>query len=188
MKEPAMAAAKKSGTSNASAKVYGCLSLIVGLVLLVGGICACNAGASIVKEVNEGLVAQKIYFPPKGSPAFAEAVFPDAQEYAGKQVVDGPLAKAYAEDFLGVGLKQMAGGKVLSEISAQLAMDPGNAGLQQLQAGMFQAETSKTLLLVSGYGSWAQGNMMKKGGTYAAVVGGALLVLSGVFYMRAMRP
>jgi hypothetical protein len=180
-----MAAAKKSG--NVSAKIYGCLSLVFGLVLLVGGIAACKGGVSIMKQVNEGLVAQKIYFPPKDNPAFPATVFPDAQQHAGKQVVDGPLAKAYAEDFLDVQLQQMSGGKTLSEVSAQLAMAPGNASLQQLQAAMFQIETSKTLMLSSGYGTWAQGDMMKKGGSLAIVAGAVLLVVAAAAYMRAKR-
>lgn len=170
-----------------SAKVFGCLSAVFAVVLLVGGVLAWQMGASTVKMVDEGLAGSEIYFPPEGDPSFAAEAFPDAQKHAGKQVTNGELAKAYAEDFLGVQLELVGGGKTTSEVSGAAAMDPTNAALQQQAAAMFQLETSMTLMLDAGYGVWVQGTMMKNAGV-AALAGGALLLLvAGAQFMRYAR-
>ena len=182
-----MASANSNSDKRISGKIYGCLSLIVGVVLLVSGLAFYRMGTATIKEVNDGLVAEKLYFPPAGNPAFSAEAFPDAQKYAGKQVVNGDLAKAYAEDFIGVQLELLGNGKVLSEVSNDLAMDPGNAGLQQLQANMFQLETAKTSLLANGYGAGLQGQMIKKAGVAATAAGLVLLVVSAIEFMRAKR-
>lgn len=181
-----MALAKKE-EARVSAKVFCCLSTIVAVVLLVVGVCAWKTGSSAVSMVNQGLTEQKIYFPPAGSPAFAEAAFPAAQKYAGKQVVDGALAKAYAEDFLGVQLKLLGNGKVSSEVAADLAADPQNPMLQQLQATMFQIETSKTLMLSSAYGASVQGTMIKNLGAVALAAAAVLALVAVSQCMRYMR-
>lgn len=177
-----MSVAKKE-EKRVVAKVFYCLSAVAAVVLLaVGGVCW-KAGGDVVSTVNKGLVAEKIFFPPAGSPAFAAEAFPDAQKYAGKQVDDGAKAKAYAEDFLGVQSKLLSGGKTLSEVSAELAMAPTPA-LQQLQGTMFQIETSKGLLLAGGYAGWSQGMMMQKVGAVAVLAGLVMTVVALAQFMR----
>jgi hypothetical protein len=177
-----MALSKKE-EKRVSSRVFGCLNLVVGVVLVVVGVCCWKMGASTITTVNQGLVDQKIYFPPAGSPGFAAEAFPKAQKYAGKQVVDGALAKAYAEDFLGAQLKLVGNGKVSSEVAAALAMDPTNAMLQQQSMTMFQLDTSKTLMLSSGYGAWYQAKMIKNMGLVALIAGLVLLGASAVQMM-----
>jgi hypothetical protein len=181
-----MALSKKE-EQRVSARIFSCLSLLAAVVLLVLGVMAYKMGSQTIKQVNEGLVSQKIYFPPAGSPAFSAEAFPAAQKYAGKQVDDGAKAKAYAEDFLGEQVKLVGGGKTLSEISAAVAADPTNAQLQQLQATMFQMETSRTLMLTSGYGASAQGTMIRCAGLVALVAGLVLLLVAGMQMMRYKR-
>lgn len=176
-----MAASKK--TDGSSMKVLACLSAIFAVVLIVAGFALCKAGNAAVTMVNKGLVEEKIYFPPAG-PMFSEEVFPDAQKYAGKQVKTGDVAKIYAEDYLGPQLKMMGGGKTLSEVSAMVAMDPTNMQLQQMQGAMFQANTSKSLMLGNAYGPWMQGKVMSMLGLWATVLGVLLGIVAVVKYMR----
>lgn len=166
-----------------SSRVFSLLNVVVGVVLLVVGVACWKVGSSTVTMVNQGLVDEKIYFPPAGSPAFAAEAYPDAQKYAGKQVVDGALAKVYAEDFLGVTLKLVGNGKVSSEVNAALAMDPTNVALQQQAATMFQLDTAKSLMLGNGYGAWMQGKTIKNLGMVALVAGAVLVVLSAAQMM-----
>lgn len=181
-----MAVGKKDDTRT-SAKVFSCLSFTVAAVLLVLGIGCWKMGGTVVANVNDELTEQRIFFPPAGNPAFNPDVFPDAQKHAGKQVTDGELAKAYAEDFLDVQLRLVGNGKTTFEVGAALAGDPTNAALQQQQSTMFQLDTSKSLLLVGGYGAWSQGMMMKNTGMLALVAGVVLVLVGGYQWMRYKR-
>lgn len=63
---------------------------------------------------------QKIYFPPKGSPALAPPeIGRHLDQYAGQQLVNGAQAKAYADHFIAVHLNEAAGGKTYAQISSQ---------------------------------------------------------------------
>jgi hypothetical protein len=177
-----MALSKKE-EKRVSARVFGYLSLIVATLLLVVGVVCWKSGGAVVAEVNKGLTEGKVSFPPAGSPGFEAAAFPGAQKYAGKVVNDGPTAKAYAEDLIGVQLKLVGGGKTTSEVSALAAAAPQNVALQQQQGAMFQMDTTKTLLL-GGYGAWSQGKMIQQVGVIALAGAVALLAAAGYQMMR----
>jgi hypothetical protein len=181
-----MALSKKE-EARISSRIFGCLSLVVAVVLLIIGAVCWKTGDAVVADVNKGLKDAKVYFPPADSPGFAAEAFPAAQKYAGKQVDDGKKAKAYADDFLAIQLKLMGAGKTTSEVSALAAADPQNIALQQQQGAMFQVDTTKTLMLSSGYGAWSQGKAMQNVGVAALVGGVALLAVAGVQMMRHKR-
>ncbi|HEV7454484.1 MAG TPA: hypothetical protein VGO07_04455 [Candidatus Saccharimonadales bacterium] len=178
-----MAVGKKED-KKAVAKMFSCLSFIVAAVLLIVGVVCCKTGNMIVTEVNKGLVEERIYFPPAGSPGFVEAAFPAAQKYAGKQVNDGKTAKAYADDFLNVQLTLIGNGKTSFEVGNLAAADPQNAALQQQQAAMFQIDTSKSLLLLGGYGAWVQGMAVRTVGMISLGGAAVLLVVGASQWMR----
>jgi hypothetical protein len=165
------------------AKVFCYLCGVSALAAVVLGVVFWQIGTTMVKTVNKGLTEQKVYFPPKGSPGFDPGAFGAAQKYAGKQVTDGALAKVYAEDYLGVQLNLIGGGKTLSEVSAQAAANPTNPALQQQQAVMFQLVTSKNLFLATGYGTWAQGMLVRSAGIAALGVAVLLAFASLVKFM-----
>jgi hypothetical protein len=181
-----MALSKKEET-RISSRVFGCLSLIVAVVLFVVGVLCWKTGNGVVSEVNKSLAAGKVYFPPAGSPGFDANAFPAAQKYAGQQVDDGLKAKAFAEDLIGVQLKMLGANKTTAEVSALAAADPQNIALQQQQAAMFQLDTTKTLLLASGYGTWSQGKMIQNVGAVALIGGVVLLAAAGWHMMRYKR-
>lgn len=132
--------------------VFMYLSMIVALVLFVVGGLAFWAHSFASNMVRDELVAQKIYFPQKGSPALDPKTYPDLQQYAG-QIVDTPeKARAYADGYIGRHLEQIAGGKTYAEISAESTKNPTDQKLQQQKQTLFQGETLRVLLLTSGYG------------------------------------
>ena len=110
------------------------------------------------------------------------------QQYAGKQVNDGPTAKAYADGFIKRHLKKIADGKTYSEISAEAMKNPDDTKLQQQKATLFQGETLRGILLGTGYAYWTFG-MMAFYASIAAFVGALVmfvLVLLGVRHLRRL--
>ncbi len=133
--------------------------------------------------VTHELSVQKIYFPEKGSAALDPETYPGLQQYAG-QLVDTPdKAKAYANEYIGKHLEQIAGGKTYSEVSAAAKADPTNATLQQQKAVLFQGETLRGLLLTSGYGFGTIG-VIAGIAAFTALGAAALLVCVGYALRR----
>lgn len=140
-------------------------------------------------EVKTELSSQKIYFPPKGSPALDPAEFPTLQQYAGQLVDNGPKAKAYANDFIGKHIEKIAGGQTYAEVSTAAMADPTNAKLQGQKAALFQGETLRGLLLGDGYAYWTFG-MLAKYAAIAAFIGAgimAILVWFGLIHMARLK-
>jgi hypothetical protein len=173
-------------------KVFILLGVAATVVLLaVGGVAW--KGANFAQDsVRDELAAQKISFPPKGSPAIAALPAADqakVNQYAGQLVDDGPKAKVYANNFIGVHLSEIAGGKTYAEVSSEALKDPSNAKLQGQKQALFQGETLRGLLLGDGYAYWTFGQIMQ----YAAVVAFAgaavmaLLVLAGLGHLSRLK-
>lgn len=157
-------------------KVFILLGLITTVVLLVIGGLAWYGYHFATTSVRNELSAQKIYFPPKGSPALDPAEFPGLQQYAGQLVDNGPKAKAYANEFIGKHLEKVAGGQTYAEVSSAALKDPNNQKLQGQKAALFQGETLRGLLLGDGYAYWTFG-MLAKYVAVAAFAGAALMAL-----------
>lgn len=175
--------AKKSNDRQTIDKVFVLLGVVMMLVLLVVGILAWQAYKFADNQVKSELVAQKIFFPPKGSPALDPVKFPTLQKYAGQQVDNGEKAKAYANDFIGKHLEEVAGGKTYSEVSTAAMADPTNAELQKQKAVLFQGETLRGLLLGDGYAYWQFGQIAM----YAAIVAWVGAALMGVLVLLGLR-
>ena len=170
-------------------KVFVLLGAAAIVVLVVIGGLSWYAYRFADNSVRTELAAQKVYFPPKGSPALDPAEFPDLQKYAGQLVDNGPKAKAYANGFIGRHLEQVAGGKTYAEVSSEALKDPTNSKLQQQKQTLFQGETLRGLLLGDGYAYWTFGQIAM----YAAVAAFAgaavmtVLVLLGVRHIRRVK-
>ena len=175
--------AKKSNDRATIDKVFVLLGVVMMLVLLVVGILAWQAYKFADNQVKTELTAQKIFFPPKGSPALDPAEFPTLQQYAGQQVDNGEKAKAYANDFIGKHLEKVAGGKTYSEVSAASMADPTNAELQKQKTVLFQGETLRGLLLGDGYAYWQFGQIAM----YAAFVAWAGAALMGLLVILGLQ-
>jgi hypothetical protein len=140
-------------------------------------------------QVRTELSAQKIYFPPAGSPGLDPKEYPDLQKYGGQLVDDGPKAKAYANGFIGRHLDEVAGGKTYSEVSALAMKDPTNQDLQKQKAALFQGETLRGLLLGDGYAYWTFGMiaMYASVAALACAIVMSCLVLLGIRHLKRLK-
>ena len=136
--------------------------------------------------VHDELTSQKIYFPPKGSAALDPAEFPGLQQYAGQLVDNGPKAKAYANEFIGVHLQKVAGGKTYAEVSTEALQDPTNTTLQTQKATLFQGETLRAILLGDGYAYWTFG-ILARDAAIAAFAGAVLMFVLVLLGMRHLK-
>ena len=154
--------------------------------------------------VHDQLAAQKITFPPAGSDALKEPeIAKYVAKYAGQQMTTGAQAEAYADHFIGVHVKGIAGGKTYSEVSgeqmgvaAQLKADPNNAELQAQNAALlgqkqalFMGETLRGLLLNAyAFSIFGQIALYASYAAYAAAVILFVLALLGLRHANTVDP
>lgn len=168
------------------------LTLIGGVVtvmLFVAGCLGWYAYHFATTQVHDQLVAQQVYFPPKGSAALDPTEFPGLQQYAGQLVDNGPKAKAYADEFIAVHLTKVANGQTYSQVSTAAMADPTNTTLQTQKAVLFQGETLRGLLLGNAYAFWTFG-MIAGYAAVAMFIGAAIaaiLTLLGWLHVRRSR-
>jgi hypothetical protein len=155
------------------------------------------------KNVRDALVAQKVSFPEADSGAMM--ALPDEDQkammkYAGQTISNGDMANTYANHYIGVHLKGIAGGKVYEEVSgefmaksAQLRANPNDqalvaevAKLEGQRMSLFMGETLKGLLGFS-YAFWQFGQIAKISAGVALVGGIIMLLLTIAGYLHLRR-
>ena len=125
--------------------------VIAGALLLFGANFANN-------YVHNQLAQQNITFPPAA--AFAHPVaggeitpsmIPSVSQYAGQQLLTGPQAEVYANDFIARHLQDIGQGKTYSQLSSEaMALPKGSAAYTAAEAKaqtVFQGTTLRGLLL-----------------------------------------
>ena len=155
------------------------------------------------KSVTSQLSNQKIMFPAAESAALMSLPDEDRaviEQYAGQQLVNGKQAMAYADHYIGVHVKNIAGGKTYNEVSgealaaqAAAVANPSDATLAAKAAALgnqrttlFMGETLKGLL-GNAYAFWQLGQIAMYS-AYAAVIAGILmLILSILGFMHLRR-
>src|SRR5271169_5907699 len=103
-------------------------------------------GSTYVHNTVQGqLSAQQIYFPPQAAFAHAKAgteitpsMIPSVSQYAGKQMLTGQQAEAYADHFIAVHIAEIGGGKTYSQLSAESIAQPNNTKLAGQVATVFK--------------------------------------------------
>jgi hypothetical protein len=80
------------------------------LGMIIAGVLALIGGAYANNVVHDQLAPQKISFPAKGKDLPA-----NLNEFAGQRVDTAKEAKAYANDFIGLHLKAIGGGKTFTD-------------------------------------------------------------------------
>jgi hypothetical protein len=128
--------------------------------------------------INDQLTAQQIFFPPANSPAITALPAADAAAmtvYAGQQLTTGEQAQVYANSFIGVHLKEVAGGKTYAQVSAEAMANPTNAKLAGQVQTLFRGETLRGLLLNT-YGWWTVGTVAIYAGIGMAIASFAVLL------------
>jgi hypothetical protein len=136
--------------------------------------------------VRDQLAAQQIFFPAKGSAALASPeIGPYLNQYAGQQLTTGAQAEAYADHFIKVHLKEVAGGKTYAQVSTEAQANPTDQKLQAQVQTLFRGETLRGMLL-NAYAFWKFGQIA----LYSAIagfVGAALLLVLTVLGFRHAR-
>ncbi|MBX5440253.1 MAG: hypothetical protein IRZ32_01865 [Solirubrobacteraceae bacterium] len=144
------------------------MGLAVGLV--IAGIGAVIGGNYADQVVHDQLAPQNITFPASTEEGLPE----NLSQYAGQKVDTGEKAKAFAEDYIGLHLSEVADGKTYSEVSAEYMANPDNQELAQQRQTLFMGETLKGLLL----NAWGWSVV----GTVATVAGWVLIVLGAILF------
>jgi hypothetical protein len=137
--------------------------------------------------IHDQLAAQQIYFPAKDSAAIKALPAADAaavQSFAGQQLTTGDQAKVYADSFIGVHLKAVAGGKTYSQVSAAAQANPQDPKLAAQVQTLFRGETLRGLLL-NAWG-WSQVGMYALYAALGLTVAALVVFLALVFELVAM--
>jgi hypothetical protein len=160
---------------------------LIGILTFVSGF-AFWASSFATGQVRDNLTAQQIFFPPATSPAITSLPAADAAAmnvYAGQQMTTGAQAETYADHFIAVHLKEIAGGKTYSQVSTAAQADPTNTKLAGQVQTLFRGETLRGLLLNS-YG-WSQ---IGQYASYAAIglaIAAMAVLLAFVYELVAWR-
>jgi hypothetical protein len=171
-------------------RTFDILAAITGLflavTLIVSGGLLTWAHNFIGSEVHNQLAAEKVYFPPLGSPAIKAPEFAAMRQYAGQQLTTGAQAEVYADHFIANHLKVIGGGKTYSQLSAEAIAQPTNAALAAQVATVFKGETLRGLLL-NAYAFGTMGVIAGFAAIAAFVAALVMLVLGGLGLMHASR-
>jgi hypothetical protein len=160
-------------------------ALLTVFLLVVGGL-AMWGYSFANSNVHDQLAAQQIYFPAVGSDALkSPEIGPYLNKYAGQQLTTGAQAEAYADHFIAVHLKEVAGGQTYAQVSAKAQADPANTQLQAQVNTLFKGETLRGMLL-NAYAFWKVGQIALYAGI-AAFVGAAVMALLTVLGFRHVR-
>ena len=169
--------------------ILSSVGVVLTVVLVVAGVLAFWGYSFANGKVHDQLVAQKIFFPPKGEALADPAIGPYLNKYAGQQLVNGAQAQAYADHFIAVHLKGVADGKTYAEVSTLARENPDDQALQGQVQTLFRGETLRGLLL-NAYAFWKLGQLALLGAIAAFVLAGVMFVLSilGFWHLRRASP
>jgi hypothetical protein len=123
------------------------IGAVLFMVLAVGGGLLLYGSHFANNMVHNQLSDQKISFPAKGTPSFDAKTYPGLQQYAGQEVNNGPKAKAFADQYIKVHLKEVDNGRTYSEESTLSRANPNDQKLAQNVQTLFRGETLRGLLL-----------------------------------------
>jgi hypothetical protein len=106
-------------------------------------------------------------------------------KYAGQQVDTGKKAQVYADQFIAVHLKGIAGGKTYAQVSEQARANPQDQKLANQAQTLFRGETLRGLLLTT-YGFWTLGQKAHTAAIWMFIGAAVVFVLSiGGFWHAA---
>ena len=171
-------------------RTFDALMTVAGLVLAAILVVAAGllfwAHAFVANQVSTQLSAQQIYFPAKGSDAISDpAIKPYLSKYAGQKLTTGPQAKAWADHYIAVHIKEMSQGQTYAQLSAKSMANPKDTKTADLVNTVFKGETLRGLLL----NAYAFGEMatIALWGAIASTIGAVLLLLLSVLGLLHLR-
>ena len=177
--------------------------VLAGLLLVAGLVLTSNASFART-YVADQLSQQNVVFTPADKLSLEEKKAACLTTYAGQQLTTGKQAECYANEYIGLHLKSIAGGKTYADLGApqtqlkaQIAQaqtdSPSTvAGLQKQLADVtaqretvFKGETLRGLLLTS-YGFSEFGTKAAQAATVVYLAGGLLLLLAIAGFLHAL--
>jgi hypothetical protein len=163
--------------------------VVAGVLLIAGGLLTWGHNFTS-HEVHSQLAAQQIFFPAKGSTALDQPqIQPYLEKYAGQQLVNGPQAKAFADHYIAVHLRESGGGKTYAGLSAAAKAAPNDTALAGQVATAFKGETLRGMLL-NAYAFDTMGRLALIG-AWVAFAGAAIMILLaglGFAHLRKVDP
>jgi hypothetical protein len=161
--------------------------LVIAALLVASGALLTWAHSYVHDQVRSQLVAQKVYFPPKGSDALKPAqIGPYLNKYAGQQLTTGAQAKAYADHFIAVHLNEIGGGQTYAQLSTKAQANPTDQKLAAEVDTMFRGETLRGLLL-NGYAFDTVGNIAGIAALVSFIGAGLMGALGALGFVHARR-
>ncbi|GAA2357361.1 hypothetical protein [Dactylosporangium salmoneum] len=180
------------------------LVLLAGLLLVAGLVLTSNANFAN-NYVKSQLGQQQITFKTSDTLTAEERQSACLVKYAGQQLTTGKQAECYANEFIGLHLKSIAGGKTYAQLgdvqtdlkaklaAAQKADDGSAAALQQqltdintARETVFKGETLRGLLLTS-YGFSEFGAKAAQAALVAYLAAGLLFLVGAAGLVHALR-
>jgi len=166
------------------------------VVLLAAGGLGLWGSSFANSNVHDQLAQQQITFPPAAAFAHAKAgteitpaMVSTVGKYAGQPLVTGQQAEVYANDFIGVHLQQIGGGKTYAQLSAAaMALPKGSAAYTAAEGKVqtvFQGTTLRGLLLEA-YAFGTFGQIAFVAAIVSFILAGIMLVLTlfGLLHFR----
>lgn len=171
-------------------KTFDAITTAVGLlltaILLIAGGLLMWGSTFVSGQVHSQLAAEKIFFPPAGSPSLQDpAIRPYLANYAGRQLTTGDQAKAYADHFIAVHLNAMTGGQTYAQLSAKAQANPTDTKLAAQVNTVFKGETLRGLLL-NAYAFDKMGKIARIA-AFLSFGGAALMLLLSLAGIRHLR-
>jgi hypothetical protein len=163
--------------------------LALAAILLVAGGLLMWGHSFVDSQVHSQLAAQKIYFPPAGSPAIKAPEFAAMHQYAGQMMTSGAQAEVYADHFIANHLKEIGGGQTYAQLSAKALAQPKNTALAAQVEEMFRGTALRGMLL-NAYAFWKMGEIALWGAiaSFAGAAILALLSILGIAHLRRTPP
>jgi len=178
--------------------------VLAGLLLVAGIVLTSNANFAN-NYVTDQLSQQKIMFKTADTLTNEERQAACLVQYAGQQLTTGKQAECYANQFIGLHLQSVAGGKTYAELGdpqtalrnqvqqAQQTNDPSLPSLQQQlntittqRDTLFKGETLRGLLLTT-YGFSVFGTKAGQAAIVAYIAAAVLALLAFAGFLHAFR-
>jgi hypothetical protein len=185
--------------------LLGSAGVMLAVVLIVLGVYFNDRYNFAHTNVRDQLKEQKIFFPEKDALTDEELGQPGLVKYAGQALDDGDKAQVYANEYIGLHLKGIAGGKTYAELGGPLfalqdkveaakeSNDPDLASLEEELAAaraerttVLTGETLRGLLLTT-YGFWTFGQEAQLGMYVSWIAAAVLLLMALGGFIQAFR-
>jgi hypothetical protein len=170
-------------------RLVSALGAVMGVVLLIAGGLLFYAHGYIHGQVSDQLTEQRITFPAAGSEQITSLPAADQAEirkFAGQTLSNGAQAKAFADHYIKVHLREVADGQTYSQVSGKALANPDDEQLAAQVQTLFRGETLRGLLL-NAYAFDTMATVALIAAWVSLIAGLLLLALAVLGFMHSRR-